>query len=1258
MSDQYVYILDKDYAWIPALLVDQTKETSTVSILEYRNESEITGSNNVNDDNGRQQKKKTVTVQLKDYPNGALPLQNVSPEGSSIHAVQDMIELAFLHEAAILYNLKHRHVVESLPYTRTGDIVIAVNPYKWIHHLYTEQNRTLYSRSLVWEASQKDYDPRKDLPPHVYETSALAYKGLAHSNTDQSILVSGESGAGKTETVKICMNHLASVVQRDHSNDSSMEQDLTVVKKVLDSNPLLEAFGNAKTRRNDNSSRFGKYVQLQFDRRGGGSGANDDHHHLTLKGSECQVYLLEKSRVIRHDGSCERTFHIFYQLLAAKDSIKCQFWDQLRGKKNTDFVYVGPTDTTSIEGVADAVQFDKTLQSLAVIGIEGPLLKTFMQTICIVLQLGNLTFGPDPTDHDHAITTSRQSLSDLADLMGIPTTKLESTLTKRVVKVRSEETSVPLSPEAAKESTDALAKQIYDRSFFWLVRVINRATTAGDEKFGIIGLLDIFGFESFPVNSFEQLCINYANEQLQAKFTKDVFVSVYAEYNDEGISLDEIKYDDNTHVLDLIQNKTGLLAMLNEECIRPNGSDYGFVNKALHANEKSPALFIPRIKRSNVEFGIRHYAGDVLYDATNFVTKNQDMLPSDLMECAQTSTNEIIANEIGTVPLESTMPSSAGGGSRQGGSSNANKLMPRRKQSNLVAPTAWSKYKGSLSTLMANLYKSQSRYIRCVKPNSVKKPAVMEHDLTLQQLRSSGVISAVTLARSAFPNRLEHAFIMDRFYFLFPPGHARPTGDDGYDPEIRRKESEILLTYALKELEDKDGVKAFVLGRTRAYFRGGSLEYLEAARFRGMEIPATTIQAAYRGYLARTKAERVKFKAQMELYDYFSSRATVIQAAWRGAIARDFAEELRMEAREESDRRALEKYHGTAATVIQSQARVWLAQKERDMRYVLLIKAQAKALKKQKKQKKLDKAATKIQKHLRGTYIRNRYSVVIEKAKERANLKQKVDKIKRKIAKSKKSLDKELDKAKHGIDPDRLIGRQIWEEALLDADDHEIELSETAKVVEYLQSEHRQLKIKIKTMDGMLKPLKKNFDTLMDENKDLREDFQGVHAKNEKLKQSNKELVTKRETAENRIKELKSELEEISAKFAPVAQGRMDFHRALHEILQMVQDRCRDDRLIDDVMDIGYQAQSEARDLQVEAGATYEVDLQSSPTQIKRRFGSASPGNRTPTSASSSRSKVGAGGRQKLKGSPAIPALPSQVPDLTPTKPQSRKRIG
>ena len=538
MTDQHVYIKHKDFAWIPAQLIDHdvTKKKATVTHLEYESESQI-----LVDGGKRPTRSVTVTVNLKDYPNESLPLQNIAVDGSggsrsnngtTIKVVKDMIELSFLHEAAILYNLKSRHV-QSLPYTRTSDIVIAVNPYKWITSLYTEKNRTKYSRALVWDASKVDYDPRRDLPPHVYESSALAYRGLSQTGTDQSILVSGESGAGKTETVKICMNHLASVVQQEHKDEGNVdEQDQTVIKRVLDSNPLLEAFGNAKTRRNDNSSRFGKYIQLQFEK------GKHNPQHLTLMGSECQVYLLEKSRVTRHDQEEERTFHIFYQLLSSPDKIKSKFWSALKGKTNVDFAYVGPTDTTTIEGVSDAEQFQNTLQSLATIGIEGQVLTNFLQSICVVLQLGNLTFGPPPDgDTDKSVCTSNQELDLLASLMGIPATTLTTRLTQREVKVRNETTQVPLSPDAAKESADALAKQLYDRVFLWLVKNINQATTAfassstdearsGDNlgRYGIIGLLDIFGFESFPVNSFEQLCINYANEQLQQKFTKDVFI--------------------------------------------------------------------------------------------------------------------------------------------------------------------------------------------------------------------------------------------------------------------------------------------------------------------------------------------------------------------------------------------------------------------------------------------------------------------------------------------------------------------------------------------------------------------------------------------------------------------------------------------------------------------------------------------------------------------------------------------------------------
>lgn len=1137
MTDHYVYVKDATFHWVPGVLTDTTNDSATVTVTKYQTEAEIKGSH---DGHGRT---KSVVVRLADYPNSALPLQNVV--GGEAKEVADMIELSFLHEASILFNLKARHF-QSTPYTRTGDIVIAVNPYKWFPALYTEQNRGKYSRALVWESGRRDYDPRLDLAPHVYETSALSYKGLSIDGINQCILVSGESGAGKTETVKICMNHLASVVQQEHKLDGDSGQDQRVITRVLDSNPLLEAFGNAKTRRNDNSSRFGKFIQLQFER------GKRNSHHLTLVGSFCQVYLLEKSRVVRHDQA-ERTFHIFYQLLAAPNSVKSKFWKRLENSTYASFAYVGDTDMKSIEGVPDRDRFKMTLDSLAIIGIEGDLLQTMMQAICVVLQLGNIVFGPDPKDSDRAVITSTEELSHLAGLMGIPVGKIGRTLTHRVVKVRKEETRVPLSPEAAKDSADALAKQIYEALFLWLVREINKATRSDQgeaEGSGLIGLLDIFGFECFPVNSFEQLCINYANERLQQKFTQDVFVSVFEEYKEEGITLDEIDYDDNTHVLDLIQNRTGLLAMLNEECIRPNGSDCGFVNKAIHSNKRSPALITPRIVRSNVEFGIRHYAGDVMYDATDFVVKNQDSLPVDLARCARASSNDIISKELlMAAPLQQA-----------------------KRTGNLAAATVWSKYRGQLVQLMEDLHKAQSRYIRCIKPNSMKRPRVMEHGMTLQQLRSSGVISAVTLARSAFPNRLEHCIVLERFHSLWT-SIARKKSSSAKD------DCETLLGHALK-LFEKGGKKGFVIGKTRAYFRAGTLEYLEAARLKAMERPATRIQAIVRAFLAKIRVQRISEEAKLQKLRFHIAAAVTIQKIWRRHAAKALLRKLRKHAKARARKAREEKRKRRAAVRIQCLIRVYLARREAEKRSVQKIKDHARAIKQRKMLKKQGTAAIKIQRIMRGAYIRLKYKRVLEKVHERISIKEKIQKLKRKIAKTEKAREKELDKARNGIDTER-AGRDVWEESVMAATD-EVVKSETAKMVEYLQGEHRKLQIKTKTLDGMIKPLKKNFEALVEENKTLREEFVEIQKKNDELKASNKDLVAQRDAAEEKKEKLKAELKSVSNRFLPMAHGKLDFQKALSQIVEMMEARCTDEQLVEDVSLLSFQCQAESQ--AVEAG--------------------------------------------------------------------------
>lgn len=745
-----------------------------------------------------------------------------------------------------MYNLKKRHIGEK-PYTRTGDIVLAVNPYQWYQNLYSEKKRAYYSNRLVWESSESD--PRGGMDPHVYEVSALSYKGLAFEDQDQSILVSGESGAGKTETVKICLNHIASTQRGQVPVGYHSEGNDPVVRRIVDSNPLLEAFGNAQTRRNDNSSRFGKYLQLQFEK---GVKSDMGRRRSKLVGSKCEVYLLEKNRVVGHDAD-ERTFHIFYQLLAAPDEVKGQFWDRLRGAKNDSFAYVGRTKTAQIEGKADGARFSETIECLREINVTDETISVLMRAICTVMQLGNIGFAPD-VDTDRSVVSTPDELRALSELMGVSEPDLVEAFTFRTMALRKESYRVPLNAKSAKEATDALAKEAYQKVFFWLVNAINSATAVKEEaavNYGTIGMLDIFGFESFQYNRFEQLCINYANEKLQQKFTEDIFRTVQEEYKYEGIPLTEIHYDDNTDVVDLIEGRTGLLAMLNEECIRPKGNDFDFVQKALQQNRGSPCLVLNRTDR--MSFGVQHYAGKVMYDGEYFVQSNQDTLPADLQACAFKSNNSIIQTAGSTDTRTNGPPKS---GAR------------RKSDSNLAAPTVWTKYKTQLNNLMTALRRTRSRYIRCIKPNSSKAPLLMEHQPVVDQLRCAGVIAGITITRSVFPNRLENGIVLARYSSMWDATQHPSHRTSGMTAEQRRSaDCKALLQGALSckvTYENGKAVQAFVVGKTKTYFRAGALEWLEANRLDGLDAQAVLIQKCARRWLVRAKDRGAKQRREME----------------------------------------------------------------------------------------------------------------------------------------------------------------------------------------------------------------------------------------------------------------------------------------------------------------------------------------------------------------------------------------------------------
>ena len=1028
-----------------------------------------------------------------------------------------------------MYNLKKRHQ-NGNPYTRTGDIIIAVNPFQWFNQLYTEQKRIYYSNRLVWD-EHGEKDPREGMEPHVYEVSALSYKGLAFEGQDQSILVSGESGAGKTETVKICMNHMASV-QKGKSSSSGDDLD-PVVRRVVESNPLLEAFGNAKTRRNDNSSRFGKYLQLQFDNSEASLMGFGDKSvsKCKLAGSKCDVYLLEKNRIVGHDAE-ERTYHIFYQILAASDSEKGQIWDKLRGSTNESFKYIGYTDTTKIEGQSDAEHFRHTINTLALIDIKGDKLNGMMRAICAVLQLGNLGFGAKGGDTDKSEVATKKELKDLADLMKVSVNDLTLALTERTMKTKTEEYKVPLNKEAAKDATDALAKEIYGKVFLWLVSAINMATCAEDNykgkatNFGIIGLLDIFGFESFVVNRFEQLCINYANEKLQQKFTEDIFRSVQKEYEAEGIALAEIWYDDNTDVLDLIEGRTGLLALLNEECVRPKGNDEQFVQKALQQNKDSPCLILNKMDR--MSFGIHHYAGKVMYDADQFVTRNQDTLPTDLQDLCMKSDNFIIASDQDD-EVEKEASTSSGRGA------------PKRQKSNLVAPTVWGKYKTQLQSLMTSLRKTNSRYIRCIKPNMAKKPVLMEHLPTVEQLRCAGVVAAVTLSRSAFPNRLDNQIVRYRYASMWDPNSCPAKTTSSMTPEeVLRANVEAIMSCALKckeEREDGKVIKAFVVGKTKTYFRAGALEYLEANRLEnGMDAPATQIQKIARGFLVRknwdsmTNAAREEERKKKEEAERKALEAQKLKDAearrQQDAIARQAREEKA--AREKAERDLREKQERAERKRREREERERLQREEdEEKERIHKLKKEIKGLEKQLEEKKAENERK----------IKDAEEDLAEVEQEKQELKEKYDEICAQAAK----VDKK------------------------DIAANAKKIEESEKIVSYLRKENKKVR-------DLTEKMKEDLEDLKEQNHRLIEANASAGASLDSLEKQKKNLATHNVKLEDNLKkwtdqnrQLKADLENRSAYYQAETKIRAEYETAMEKIVELLEQRCDDSKLIEDV---------------------------------------------------------------------------------------------
>lgn len=718
--------------------------------------------------------------------------------------------------------------------------------------VHTSSARHGTESEICDDTKLKNNYERLGFEPHVYEVSALAYRGLATTGQDQAILVTGESGAGKTETVKIVMNHLATVQQtRPGGLPTEHCTAKEIVARVLRSSPVFEAFGNAKTVRNHNSSRFGKFTQMQFqlEPRSIADLAGRDIPFTDLVGSKCTTYLLEKSRVVNHDAG-ERSFHIFYQLLAAPTEFKRNLWPTLAYRTAHHYSFTsGEIGNVTV----DAAAWEDTIAALRVFRFEEESLQTLLRAMIIVLQLGNLIFDRDPTkpSEDITIIKNKAELVELSQLMGIDKDVLQESLTSRSLKTPGghEDIKVKLLPQNAKESCDALAKEIYAKMFDVLVQKINNYTAfpetllANDVKCGHISLLDIFGFERFATNRFEQLCINYANERLHNKYVVDNFNDVKDEYLAEGVDLYDFKLVDNSEIIALLEGNSGILATLDEECVRPKGNAGAFVYKAKLAHKDSTKLIDDRLHRK-WEFGIQHFAGAVEYDAQNFLSRNADRLPEGLIECASKSQNSLIGDAFKLL-LSDTGKKSL--------ETNQNRKRPTNS-------TVLQKFQSQLKSLMTFMQGTKTRYIRCIKPNEDMIPRKINHRGIMQQLECSGLMTALIISRESFPNKLSYEFIMKRYACLM--------NSEVFAETMTLQEKVLLmLQNRLMPLSkiSRNGLQRlpFVCGTTKVFFKAGAQDALEQFRFQHYESATIRIQSTVRRIDANRQIEHMKISVSV-----------------------------------------------------------------------------------------------------------------------------------------------------------------------------------------------------------------------------------------------------------------------------------------------------------------------------------------------------------------------------------------------------------
>ncbi|XP_016837599.1 myosin heavy chain, muscle isoform X9 [Nasonia vitripennis] len=724
-------------------------------------------------------------------------LQQVNPP--KYEKAEDMSNLTYLNDASVLHNLKQRYY-HKLIYTYSGLFCVAINPYKR-YPVYTQRCAKLYRGKR-----------RSEVPPHIFAISDGAYVNMLTNSENQSMLITGESGAGKTENTKKVIAYFATVGASTKKDPSASEKKGSLEDQVVQTNPVLEAFGNAKTVRNDNSSRFGKFIRIHF----GPSGK--------LAGADIETYLLEKARVISQQ-SLERSYHIFYQMMSG--AVKGLKEKCLLSKNINDYHFVSQ-GKTSIPGLDDGEEMLITDKAFDVLGFTQEEKDDIYKITASVMHMGGMKFKQRGRE-EQAEADGTEEGERVAKLLGVDCQDMYKNLLKPRIKVGNEFVTQGRNKDQVAYSVGAMSKAMFDRLFKWLVKKCNETLDTKQKRQHFIGVLDIAGFEIFDYNGFEQLCINFTNEKLQQFFNHHMFVLEQEEYKKEGINWAFIDFGmDLLACIELIEKPMGILSILEEESMFPKATDKTFEEK-LNNNHlgKSPNFLKPKPPKPGqvaAHFAIGHYAGNVPYNITGWLEKNKDPLNDTVVDQYKKSSNKLL------VEIFADHPGQSGGGGKDAGGG-------RGKKGGGFS-TVSSSYKEQLNNLMTTLRATQPHFVRCIIPNELKQAGVIDSHLVMHQLTCNGVLEGIRICRKGFPNRMVYPDFKLRYKIIAPAACDKVGGDP-------KKCAEAILENSGLDPEQ------YRLGHTKVFFRAGVLGQMEEFRDERLSKIVSWMQAFIRGYLAR-----------------------------------------------------------------------------------------------------------------------------------------------------------------------------------------------------------------------------------------------------------------------------------------------------------------------------------------------------------------------------------------------------------------------